>query len=783
MSEGRREGLSSRLSSIVIKRPVAVLIAGLVFFAGLFMGGDQLKQEVSYRIWFRADDPNLAKYDSMLERFANDNALVVIVHSPSGVFDKDTASLIVELTDQMWQIPEVIRVESLSNFRWVRARADDVLVDPLIPDDVELTAPLLEERKSAALKHELLPGYLLSKDGKTALVYAWLTPFVAGEQEHVAVSATRELLKKYQERGDHVFHLTGEPVQQVAFEDISGADFEALMPLTMGFMLLVLVAVFRRVSGVILPLVLVTVAMFGALGAAGWMGLGLNAVTFLMPMIVIAVTTSATVHPLVAYFRARNGGLDKRESVRAAQDHTFLPTLFAATMIAIGFFSLVTSEIMPIRNLGIMTGIGVILSWFFQQLILMPLLVLLPLRGRKKPRKGAKEAEKPVADEELEPPKVWAQKLYGWIERRKVLIAGVGTVLTALSLFLATRLELKFDPLTFFPEKYGVREAHDFVEKEVGWVSTLDVIIDAGEAEGIKDPAFLKKVDEFQTWLKARPYVSQAISVVDIIKATNRALMSDAPDAYKLPDSREAISEELLLYSMNLPQGLDLNDRVTLDNDALRISVWWSIRDSASAIEESRAIQEKAKAMGLAANITGRGYMFHELDPYAVSTLIWSILSALPVVTLALMLVFRSFKMGLLALIPNLIPLTFGASFLFAMGLSLDFANSIAFTVALGIAIDDTVHFLSSYFLKRREGMGVRDAIVGTMSYTVPSMIITAVILVATFGMFSFASFTPNRSFGLLTSFVLAIALVTEIFLTPALLMLGDRRNMEKRPS
>lgn len=770
MSDTRESNrISARFASLVVKHPWRVLLAGLLLFGALFPGADKVKEEVSYRIWFRADDPNLKQYDELLTRFSNDNALVVVAHSPSGVFDKDSAELLVELTDKMWQIPQVIRVESLSNFRWVRANEDDVIVSPLIPNDEELTEPLLQERKKVALEHEVLPGYLVSEDGRTAIVYAWLAPFVTGEEEHEAVGATEALLEELGKRGDHKFFLTGEPAQQVAFEKINAADFETLIPGVMLFMLVVLIGVFRKPSGVLLPIATIIIAVMGGLAMAGWLGLGLNSVTFLMPMIVIAVTASNLIHVMVGYYSALRKSNDRREAVRSAVHKTFLTTFFASTTTAVGFVSLVTAEIVPIRNLGILTSVGIVLGWIFIQLILVPLLVLLPIRFRKK--KGTKQE----TDGTEKPTPKWAVRLYEKINAKRWVIIGAGLVIAISAAFLGSRNEVRFDPLTFFPEDYGVRKAHDFVEREVGWVSTVEIIIDTGKAEGIKDPDFLNKVDEFQQWLEAQDYTSQTASLVDILKATNRALNGGKQEAYRLTDTRQGIAERILLYSMNLPPGLDLNDRMTLENDALRVTVWWSIRDSNSALDASSAIEKKGKELGLDVEVTGRSYLFYELDPYAVSTLLRSLGGALILVTILLMVFFRSFKLGLLALVPNLLPLTLGAGFLYIIGLPMDFANAVVFSVALGIAVDDTVHFMAAYYVRNKQGLSVAQSLTEALADAGKPMVITTMILMATFSLLSFASFTPLRSFGLLISVVLLAALITDLILLPALLRVMSR--------
>lgn len=186
------------MASFIVKNPIKVLSIGLILIALLVPGLTKLDKDFGYRIWFKAGDPDIVRFDAFERRFGNDDNVVVVMRSPSGIFDKSSASTLIELSERMWKIPDVIRVDSLSNYNWTHAEEDDLMVEPMLPDDLELTPELLKKRKEVSLNDEVLPGYLVSKDGTIALIIATLRPALVKEVDYeIIISKTRELLEEY----------------------------------------------------------------------------------------------------------------------------------------------------------------------------------------------------------------------------------------------------------------------------------------------------------------------------------------------------------------------------------------------------------------------------------------------------------------------------------------------------------------------------------------------------------------------------------------------------------
>lgn len=757
-SNGTSSRINDFLVGAVVRHPLASIIFSLLFVVAMLPGAAKLEADFTHRAFFWDDDPLLQQFDAFERRFGNDDAVVVAVHSESGIFDVESATLLRELTEEMWRVPEVIRVDSLSNHNWVHARGDDIIVEPLLGDG-ELTPELLAERKAIAMTDEVVPGYLVSNDAKTALVFARIKPGIdAPPNDPVITANVRELTERLA-RGDHSFYLTGVPVVNTAFKESSELDMSRLVPVVLAAAAVCLFLMFRSVSGVVLPFVVVVLSVLGTFGFSGLIGVPITNVTAALPNILIAVSIADSVHLLVTYYRSRAAGLERRDAARHSLSKNLLPTFVTSITTAAGFFSFVGADIKPIAGLGWIAGFGTLLAWALTFFLVGGLMVVLPLRQLRLAQTDVRWSER------------LSERLTGWIARNRTATLGATFALTLVAGGLMLLNEVNSDPLKYFRADVPVRIANELVEREVGGARGVELVVDAGAEDGIKDPELLRKVDALQTWIAAQPGVTRVVSILDVLKGMNRALNGGAQEAYTLAGDRETIGQELFLYSMSLPQGMDLNDRVTLKNDALRLTVLWTIPTSREAVAAIEAIEAKGREMGLSVHATGKNRLYQGMNSYVVESFIVSLFTALLLISASLMVAFRSVKVGLLAMLPNLVPLVAGGALLWLIRRPLDIGTVIVASVCLGIAVDNTIHIIASYRRLRAAGVVSQQAIRDVLAHTGPALASTTAVLVAGFGAFAFATFMPNVYFGIMTASVLTIALVASLVFLPALLL------------
>ncbi len=745
--------------NFIERRSLLAIFFGLLILILSLPGFLFLTVDFSYKGFFYDDDPMIKDFNSFEKQFGNDDSIVMAIHSPSGVFDKESLQLVQKLTEKAWLLPEVIRVDSLSNYNWVHAEGDDILIEPLIADGEDFNESYIKDRKKIALNHEVLPNYLISKDAKTTLIFARLKPGLKEAAKFKkTVVAAKKLIKEYS-LGDHQLHLSGGPTITYGFEEATQIDLSKMIPILLLSIIVLLYINLKTVWGVVLPFVVIILTTAATFAVGAFFGVQITSATAAVPQILIGISIADSVHLLAVFYRAVQDGVEQKEAARYSLLKNFVPTGLTTISTAIGFFSFSNVNIKSISGMGTLAGIGVLLAWAFSYLVLGGLMYRLPAKL----------------------PKWTDEKRGNFIQSIQIYVDFLKTIkkpltigcllLSGYSIFLSLKNHVNSDPYLYFKKGYWLRESQDFITKNVGASRGIEVVIRTGKAEGIKEPEFLKKVEVFQNWVEGLPHVTRALSIIDILKSTNRVLHGGKQSEYRLVEDRKMIAEELLLYTQSIPQGMSLNDRMTINKDSLRMSVLSTLSASSEFEAAVKKIEAKARDLGLDVMTTGKSKLYQFLNGYVVESFVQSISVALVCISLLLIIYFKSLSVGVLALITNTIPLMIGGAVLYLSGRAMDVGTVIVASVCLGIAVDDTIHVLSNYKRQRLEGKSRNQSVVNVLAYTTPALIITTIILVVSFGTLAFGIFVPNVYFGIMCAVILSIALIVDLTFLPAVLI------------
>ncbi|MFK8137995.1 MAG: RND family transporter [Bdellovibrionales bacterium] len=752
---------ANAIKSFVLDKPktsilFSVLVAGIMIPMAAKMSSD-----FSYRIWFHEGDPLLERFDAFERRFGNDENMVIIIHSENGVFDKKSVQKIQQFTEDMWRAPNVIRVDSISNHNFTSVDGDSLSIDPFLPDDIELSETYLLERKKTALKDETINGYLLSPDAKTAVIYARMKPALDKIPTYQdTTDYIREKAKIYQDEEDQVM-VTGSASINVTFQEVSVKDMEKMVPILILLVILFLIYAFRGLAGVLLPSVVIIFTIGATFGFGGAQGITFNVMLSAVPNTLIAICIADVVHILMTYVLYRKQGIENSRAVRMTLDKNFVPTFLTTLSTMIGFFSLIPAKIAPISEMGILDGFGTLMAWFFTIFLVIPLLVLFPFRKVK------------VDEESLEGERIHplALRYSKWIQSKRMPIIIIGSIIVIGSFFTALKNQVNSDPFEYFTDDVPLKIANKKMESAIGGSMGAQIVFESGIEDGVKDPEFIKKMEQVQKTILERPFVTQMVSITDILKNLNRSLNGGNQDQYILADDRETIAQQLFLYTMSLPQGMDINDQITLKNDAARVSVLMNIHDSKRVLAEFAEWEKLAAEQGISAKVTGKIPLYQNMNGYVVETFFTSISMALLLVCILMILVFKSWKLGLISMIPNTVPLIIGGALMYLLSKPIDMGTVVVIAVCLGIAVDDTIHFLANFKKYISKGKSPVEAIALVFSYTGPALLLTTLILVVGFGTFIFAQFLPNVNFGIMTATILVTALVCDFTLLPAILL------------
>lgn len=759
------EKLKQKFINSIINSPLKVIMVALLLLALFIPGLSLIQADFSYKGFYKADHPLIVAFNQFEKTFGGDDRIAIVINSTSGIFDKESIELIWKVTEEMWEVSNIIRVDSLTNHNWITTQEDDLTITPFIdPEEDTLSIDFLAKKKISALKDEILPDYMISQDANTTMIIGRFSPIFDGKGGYQkGINELREIIKKYEKTSDHKFYLAGNAMVNQVFKEVSSSDMKLILPILFCIISLLLFFIFKTASGILFPFAVIILTVLSTFGIAGYLGIRYSNIIAALPIILIAISIADTLHLLLGYRHALSDGLKVKEAASYAFTKNFLPTLLTSFSTAIGFISLSGSQLLPIAGLGMLGAAGSLLAWLFTYLMVAPLVVL-----------TAKEAEQTAPKRELKISSSLVKKYINWLDKWKVAVIIFFIASSSISIYIGLKNEINSDPLIYLSKSVPFRMATDFMDHNIGGASGVEIMIQSGTADGIKNPIFVKKVEQLTIWLKQRDFYTKVVSYIDIIKEMNQNIHGGDEKFYSIPPTQQEIAQDLFLFGLSVPQGKDLNDQITIDNSAVRISGLWTIHSSAKILDEIDTINLKIKALGLDGVVTGKMPVYHNMNRFVVKTFFVSILSALGLIGIIMIVLFRSVSIGIISMLPNVIPLFFGAALMALLSKPLDIGTVIIGAICLGIAIDDTIHMLVTY-IKYKEQNNKIDALVLVLKNTGVALAGTTLILILGFGTFALGNFVPNSNLGMGTALILFIALVVDLILLPAMILLNKK--------
>jgi hypothetical protein len=761
----------------VLKRPWWVVAVAVAAVAAAASGIPKLGFSSSYRAYFGPENPELLAFDELQATYAkSDNILFVVQPQAGGVFTPRALDAVKVLTQEAWRLPYASRVDSVTNFQHSRADGDDLKVGDLVRGGASLGPEELAEKREVALAEPLVRGLLLSPDARTTGVnVVFQYPEESPAEVPASVAGARDLARRIEAEypGTRVV-LSGVTMLNQAFAESGQQDGATLLPAMFTVLVLFMILTMRSVSASLATFAVVGLSAAAALGLAGHLGIQLSPVAVNAPTIIMTLAIADSIHILVSMLAAMREGEGKATALRESLRINFVPVAVTSATTIVGFLTLNFSDAPPFHDLGNITALGIGAAFLLSLTFLPAIVTLLPIRAR--PRAGGASADR-------------LDRLGAWIvrQRRKVLAATVAAVV--LGIAVLPRLDLNDQWVRYFGERVEFRRAADFTDEHLTGLYQVEYSVPAGEPEGVSDPEYLRVLEAFTAWLREQPEVRHVTSYSDVIKRLNKNMHGDDPAFYRIPAERDLAAQYLLTYELSLPFGLDLNDRVAVDKSATRIT---ALLGGEVTTRETRAFLDRSVAWfadhapaRMATVPSGLGVMFAHISERNIESMLTGNALAVLLIAGIMILALRSVRFGLLSLIPNTVPilLTF-AIWALAVG-TVGMAAAMVSVSALGIVVDDTVHFLTKYLRARRErGLDAPGAVRYAFRTVGSAIVSTTVILTAGFLVLALSNFRINFELGLLTAIAIVLALLADFFLLPALLLLetrSDRKEVASR--
>jgi predicted RND superfamily exporter protein len=753
--------LKHKFIDILVNRPKQSLMICIVFFLLYIIGLFSIESDFTPRIWFKADSPQIQELDDFEKRFGGDQNLAIGFYSKDELLSKKVLSELQDITEDVWLLPNVIRVDSITNFNHVKnSGIDDIEISPLI-ENLEN----IEEIKKNIRSLDELKNNLISSDYKFVIIFAQLKPIFNKSPDYTKVMNKFEALKEKYQTDDNRFIALGNVAVTYAFREISKSDNIKMLPIMFLLIFVILILTFRSVSGVLAPLVISFFTIVSTFGIMGHFGMTFNSILAAIPGILVAICLADTIHILSAFYHEYEEGQPRPQALSNALKDNFLATILTSITTGISFFTISFSELLPINTLGILAGLGTLLAWLNSFLILPFMMLSLPERWIKRKKKKSRLRFKDGK----------SFSRFIWNFKYVIVLAFLG--LSIFSFYKALDNEVNSDPIKYFDTDTKIKKDYSFTKKFLPGIRGIEVVLDSGSPDGIKDPVFLQKVDTLINDLLIDPEMIQVNSLIETLKRVNMQLNGGGKEFNTLPNSREMIAEALVLYTMGLPPNQGIENSVSLDNRYLKLRIKWTMENTTEALIKDKWIHDKAKEYGLKSKTGGFFPIYAQVNSMVVDSFFKSMSMAIILVSLIILIVFRNLFLSLISMLPNVIPLTFGAAYMAMNQIYVDIGTSIVAAICLGIAVDDTIHFVTHFVQNKKRFGTTQEALDKTFRSTGRALILTTILLVVGFGSFVMADFLPNHYFGILCAIVLTLALLTDLLLLPALLAILHRKD------
>ncbi len=761
----------------IVNRPLTTIIIMMVICIIAILGVRELHLSTDYRVYFSEDNPQLNAFERIENTYSrNDNVFFVLAPKNKDIFTHKNIEALQWLTDQSWLLPFSIRVDSINNFQHSNALGDDIEVGNLVPRlNYDNRTKELDKYRKIATAEPLLRNRLISPDGSvTGINVRFQLPDENGGTalSEVAIAAYKlrdELLIKYPQMD---CYITGFIIMNYAMPKTSQEDMEVLFPLMLVVITLMMFALFScwKITACIMVTLLITIA--SAMGVAGWLGIVLTPPTMAAPVVILTLGVADSVHILLGYRAANLEGNIKSESMLISLRSNFWPIFLTSLTTSLGFLSMNLSDSPPFRDLGNVTFMGIWIAMLLS-LTLLPAITV----------KVSSLVKDTLIFERVG--SFSFRRLAHWVYRwANLLLIGNFLVFIMLSLFL-TKNELNDEFVKYVSEKVDFRISTEFAAKNLSGIYTIEYSLDSGEVSGISDPEYLRNVQKLVEWLRAQSEIAHVASLTDIFKRLNKNMNGDMPEYFILPTEKNIAAQYLLLFEMSLPVGLGLSDQINLDKSAMRITI--TLKDNYST-NEYLALEQRIdhwmllNSPSIRSVATSPTMMFTHIGKRNILSMLLSTGLATVVISIILIIAFRSLRIGGLCILPNIAPGIMGFGFWGLINGNVGLALSMVACLTMGIVVDNTIHFITKYLYCRRTlNYSIEEALVYTFERLGVVVLSTNFILIFGFSILIFSDFTPNSEMGLLTCITLFFAFITDLLFLPALLVKFDRMKISSK--
>lgn len=796
------EALMGKFGGYIHDNPFKIILLVIALLIPPLYHVPQIKMDTSTEGFMHPDDPVLITYNKFREQFGRDERIVLAISSDK-IFTVEFLKTLRDLHEEIEEkVPYLDDVTSLYNVRNTRGEGEQLITDDLLEPFPE-TQKEVDAIKKQALASHFYKDLLLSADGTmTTMVIETDAYSHEGEKEvslesdfdegfgdisratgdkskersfltdaenATLLKVIHEIVEQYKEKGLEIY-VAGSPAVNNALKAQMKADMEKFTRITFLIIIVFLFVMFRRISAVVYPLIVIILSLLATIGTMAWTGVAFKLPTQIVPSLLLAVSIGATVHILSIFFDRFNKDGDKKDALTYTLGHSGLAIAMTSVTTAIGVGSFAGSEVAPISDLGIFASFGVMVSLFLTLTLLPAFLSITRLKAKQKAKIGK-------MDELMTILALFPIKYY------KGIIVG-SLILVIVALVASSKIELSHNPLYWFQEGNENRVSTEVIDEKMNGTVTIEAIIDTGVENGWNNPKRLQKLNEMskrmEAYIDEYTHIGKVVSLATIVKETNRALHENKETFYSIPNDQNLVSQELLLFENSGSD--DLEDVVDSQFSKARITIKLPWTDAVKSVHVLEYVKEEVANTFPDEKVETTGMIPLLINTFAnaVNSSVISYIIAFVLITFMMIFILGSVRIGLLSMIPNLTPIILGLLLMYMMEIPLDMFTLLIGSIAIGLAVDDTIHFLHNFRRYYLETGNSEKAIQMTFFTTGKAMVITTVVLSLGFYSYLMAQMISVQNFGLLTGSVIVMALLADLLLAPSLMIVAAKRGWIK---
>lgn len=739
------------------KRRVLVTLFLLVITA--FAGAGMLRLQVDTGIdsLIPAGDPSRLVYQKVMGEFGTDNKTIIYIKDQN-LWTPEKLARIEQLHFSIENIDGVSRVDSLFSLHTLNGVAGKVVSRPLL-----LASPKTEEEaldaKKRALANPLYQGNFFSNDGKvTAIIVSVLDKDNGNDFSRAFYTALEEQIKVHRAEFEHMVQV-GPPRINAELKNSLYEDFVLLGPLSVVILVVSILIFMRSWLSAMVPLVTSVLTIIWTFGMLGWVGIPLNILSAMIPSLIIVIGSTEDTHMMAAFLRGLAEGPaenSRREAIKYMAKHIGLPMILTVLTTTLGFASNLLSDIGLIQHFSIAATFAMLANGFITILV-MPL--MLSLFGKHKNPVSGKETKRM-------PDRIMSVFRYSQ-ERFPISILVVTAVLCAFFIFQASKLYVTNDPLSYFPNDRPLIQDAKRIHEDLAGIKIFFISLKSKQGKAFQEPKNIQKLVDIQNFLDNQGVYDRSISLADHLKFINQEFRGDSVKG-SLPGTRQLVAQ----YLMFLHRG-DLDSYVSHDYRRANIVVRHNITDSHTLnryIEELQEVIDQIVGPDMQSFIVGENLMVNSAAESLMVAQVKALALLMVLIFLIMSIMFTSFKGGMIALVPAIIPIALMFGIMGYLDIPLNPGTAMVAVIAIGIAIDGTIHLLARYNELCRRTSDYVEAVNNAVNDEAPPLIVSSIALAFGFGVLIFSNFTIVAQFGALAAATMLFSIFANLLITPILM-------------